>query len=102
MGNYNYNLTSTIVNMYLLDIFSVKKMKTEFATPKDLEKLRVELASKAVGGKLDPTHPDMGPIMDSLIMTSITSSSSRDARTYSYLPTFQMTGLTLTVEQPLP
>ena len=49
-------------------------MKTEFATPKDLEKLRVELASKAGGGKLDPTHPDMGPIMDSLIMTSITSS----------------------------
>ena len=51
----------------------MKKMKTEFATPKDLEKLRVELASKAGGGKLDPTHPDMGPIMDSLIMTSITS-----------------------------
>ena len=78
----------------------MKKMKTEFATPKDLEKLRVELASKAGGGKLDPTHPDMGPIMDSLIMTSITS--SRDARAYSYLPIFQMTGLTLTVEQPLP
>ena len=74
-------------------------MKTEFATPKDLEKLRVELASKAGGGKLDPTHPDMGPIMDSLIMTSITS---RDVRTYSYLPIFQMTGLTLTVEQPRP
>ena len=48
----------------------VKKMKSEFVTPKDLEKLRVELASKAGGGKLDPTHPDMGPIMDSLIMTS--------------------------------
>ena len=46
-------------------------MKTEFATPKDLEKLRMDLASKAGGGKLDPTHPDMGPIMDSLIMTSI-------------------------------
>ena len=45
-------------------------MKTEFATPKDLEKLRVEMASKAGGGKIDPTHPDMGPIMDSLIMTS--------------------------------
>jgi len=48
----------------------VKKMKTEFATPKDLEKLRVEMASKAGGGKIDPTHPDMGPIMDSLIMTN--------------------------------
>ena len=48
-------------------------MKSEFATPKDLEKLRVELASKAGGGKLDPTHPDMGPIMDSLIMTSKSS-----------------------------
>ena len=50
-------------------------MKTEFATPKDLEKLRVEMSSKVgggpgAGGKLDPTHPDMGPIMDSLIMTS--------------------------------
>ena len=45
-------------------------MKTEFATPKDLEKLRVELASQQGGGKIDPTHPDMGPIMDSLIMTS--------------------------------
>ena len=44
-------------------------MKSEFVTPKDLEKLRVEL-SKAGAGKLDPTHPDMGPIMDSLIMTS--------------------------------
>ena len=50
----------------------VKKMKSEFVTPKDLEKLRVELASRAGGGKLDPTHPDMGPIMDSLIMTSQT------------------------------
>ena len=51
---------------------SVKKMKSEFATPKDLEKLRVEVASsKGGGGKIDPTHPDMGPIMDSLIMTSI-------------------------------
>ena len=48
-------------------------MKTEFATPKDLEKLRMDLSSKAGGGKLDPTHPDMGPIMDSLIMTSIVS-----------------------------
>ena len=51
----------------------MKKMKTEFATPKDLEKLRMDLSSKAGGGKLDPTHPDMGPIMDSLIMTSIVS-----------------------------
>merc|ERR1712025_885695 len=48
----------------------VKKMKTEFATPKDSEKLRMDLSSKAGGGKLDPTHPDMGPIMDSLIMTN--------------------------------
>eukprot|EP00090_Calanus_glacialis_P003034 TRINITY_DN12203_c0_g1_i3.p1 TRINITY_DN12203_c0_g1~~TRINITY_DN12203_c0_g1_i3.p1 ORF type:complete len:323 (-),score=96.73 TRINITY_DN12203_c0_g1_i3:69-962(-) len=47
----------------------VKKMKTEFSTPKDLEKLRVELSSK-VGGGIDPNHPDMGPIMDSLIMTN--------------------------------
>ena len=51
-------------------------MKTEFATPKDLEKLRMDLSSKAGGGKLDPTHPDMGPIMDSLIMTSIVSLQS--------------------------
>ena len=50
--------------------FIVKKMKTEFATPKDLEKLRVEMVSKVGAGKIDPTHPDMGPIMDSLIMTS--------------------------------
>jgi len=47
----------------------VKKMKTEFSTPKDLEKLRVELSGK-VGGGIDPNHPDMGPIMDSLIMTN--------------------------------
>ena len=45
-------------------------MKTEFSTPKDLEKLRVELSGK-MGGGIDPNHPDMGPIMDSLIMTSI-------------------------------
>ena len=46
-------------------------MKSEFVTPKDLEKLRVELSKAGAGaGKLDPTHPDMGPIMDSLIMTS--------------------------------
>ena len=44
-------------------------MKTEFSTPKDLEKLRVELSGK-MGGGIDPNHPDMGPIMDSLIMTS--------------------------------
>lgn len=48
----------------------MKKMKTEFATPKDLEKLRVEMVNQSVAGKIDPTHPDMGPIMDSLIMTS--------------------------------
>merc|ERR1712106_731579 len=47
----------------------VKKMKTEFSTPKDLEKLRVELSGK-MGGGIDPNHPDMGPIMDSLIMTN--------------------------------
>jgi len=47
----------------------VKKMKTEFATPKDLEKLRSELA-KGGGGALDPNDATMGPIMDSLIMTS--------------------------------
>ena len=57
------------------DFLLVKKMKTEFATPKDLEKLRVEMASKVGAGKIDPTHPDMGPIMDSLIMTSRNSSS---------------------------
>ena len=62
------------VVVFFINILSlVKKMKSEFATPKDLEKLRVELASKAGGGKLDPTHPDMGPIMDSLIMTSKSS-----------------------------
>jgi len=44
-------------------------MKTEFSTPKDLEKLRVELSGK-MGGGIDPNHPDMGPIMDSLIMTN--------------------------------
>jgi hypothetical protein len=47
----------------------VKKMKTEFSTPKDLEKLRCELAGKG-GGSMDPNHPDMSPIMDSLIMTN--------------------------------
>ena len=35
-----------------------------------MENLKLELSSKAVGG-IDPNHPDMGPIMDSLIMTSI-------------------------------
>ena len=50
----------------------VKKMKTEFTTPKDLEKLRAELGGQMGGGGLDPNHPDMGPIMDSLIMTSRT------------------------------
>ena len=45
------------------------KMKIEFSTPKDLEKLRVELSGK-MGGGIDPNHPDMGPIMDSLIMTN--------------------------------
>ena len=48
-------------------------MKTEFATPKDLEKLRLELSNKVGGGSMDPSNPDMGPIMDSLIMTSINS-----------------------------
>jgi len=46
----------------------VKGMKTEFATPKDLEKLRVELSKGGMG--LDPNDATMGPIMDSLIMTS--------------------------------
>ena len=44
-------------------------MKSEFSTAKDLDKLRTELTGKA-GGALDPNHPDMGPIMESLIMTS--------------------------------
>lgn len=48
----------------------VKKMKTEFATPKDLDKLKTELGGKSGGGGIDPNHPDMGPIMDSLIMTN--------------------------------
>jgi len=47
----------------------VKKMKKEFSTPKDLENLRMELSNK-LGGGIDPNHPDMGPIMDSLIMTN--------------------------------
>jgi len=43
----------------------VTKMKSEFPTAMDLEKLRSELK----GGDLQ-NHPDMGPIMDSLIMTN--------------------------------
>merc|ERR1712226_1323723 len=46
----------------------VKGMKTEFATPKDLEKLRGELSKGGMG--LDPNDATMGPIMDSLIMTN--------------------------------
>jgi len=46
----------------------VKGMKTEFATPKDLEKLRAELSKGGMG--LDPNDATMGPIMDSLIMTN--------------------------------
>jgi len=46
----------------------VKGMKTEFATPKDLEKLRAELGKGGMG--LDPNDATMGPIMDSLIMTN--------------------------------
>ena len=49
---------------------SVRNMKAEFSTPKDLEKLKEELRCK-VGSGIDPNHPDMGPIMDSLIMTSM-------------------------------
>jgi len=49
----------------------VKKMKTEVPTQKDLEKMKSEILSKAGGGKgLDPNHPDIGPLMDSLIMTN--------------------------------
>jgi len=49
----------------------VTKMKTEFPTHKDLEKLRAELATKEnASGGLDLNHPDIGPIMDSLIMTN--------------------------------
>ena len=44
-------------------------MKSEFSTAKDLDKLRTELTGKVVGA-IDPNHPDMGPIMESLIMTS--------------------------------
>ena len=66
-------------------------MKTEFSTPKDLEKLRVELSSK-VGGGIDPNHPDMGPIMDSLIMTS-----KHHHLLSSFNLSIQMTGHTLTV-----
>ena len=74
------------LRILLLTIFiSVKGMKTEFATPKDLEKLRwafqvsstleivifssrAELSKGGMG--LDPNDATMGPIMDSLIMTS--------------------------------
>ena len=66
-------------------------MKTEFATPKDLEKLRVEMVSKA-GGKIDPTHPDMGPIMDSLIMTSKTTEHHIASQCSHWF--YQMTGPT--------
>ena len=45
-------------------------MKTEFSTQKDLENLKDELKGKT-GSGIDPNHPDMGPIMDSLIMTSM-------------------------------
>ena len=70
-------------------------MKTEFSTPKDLEKLRVELSGK-LGGGIDPNHPDMGPIMDSLIMTSI--KPALYINIYIFL---QMTGHISTVP-PLP
>ena len=53
-------------------------MKTEFATPKDLERLRVELLNQGGAGKIDPNHPDMGPIMDSLIMTSKDGETAQD------------------------
>ena len=45
-------------------------MKTEFSTQKDLENLKDELKGKP-GSGIDPNHSDMGPIMDSLIMTSM-------------------------------
>jgi len=47
----------------------VKKMKTEFTTVKDLDKLRAEVAGKAMAS-IDPNDAAMGPIMDSLIMTN--------------------------------
>jgi len=51
----------------------VKKMKTEVPTQKDLEKIRSEIMNKVGGGggkELDVDHPDIGPLMDSLIMTN--------------------------------
>ena len=75
-------------------------MKSEFVTPKDLEKLRVELASKAGGGKLDPTHPDMGPIMDSLIMTSQSYQLTIQVPLLTSSHFKQMTDPTLTAAQP--
>jgi len=49
----------------------VKKMKSEFTTQKEMEKLKEEFLNKGENLKrLDPNHPDIGPIMDSLIMTN--------------------------------
>jgi len=48
----------------------VKNMKSEFATQKEIESLRNELLRKNGEKSLDPNHPDIGPIMDSLIMTN--------------------------------
>jgi len=48
----------------------VKNMKSEFATQKEIENLRNELLRKNGEKSLDPNHPDIGPIMDSLIMTN--------------------------------
>jgi len=48
----------------------VKNMKSEFATQKDIEKFRSEIFNKGATKVLDPNHPDIGPIMDSLIMTN--------------------------------
>jgi len=45
-------------------------MKSEFATQKEIESLRNELLRKNGEKSLDPNHPDIGPIMDSLIMTN--------------------------------
>merc|ERR1719167_104421 len=46
-------------------------MKSEFTTQKEMEKFRDEFLSKDENVKrLDPNHPDIGSIMDSLIMTN--------------------------------
>ena len=80
----------------MICLFSVESIKTDYLTAKDHRQL-IEEFDDRFGKSVNPNLPDMGPIMDSLIMTSglpdINTSSLRHV-----IHPFQMTDHILTVQ----